>query len=252
MKILSFKNTHHLGKVVFENELYMHVHHPDMLLAYDSNYLEFKRTPTRDEFLVAEAYLRSFHIKNDQNHVKYYFPENEIPATDLLAHFTDQNYHVGILELYAIQPDQFPSVTDSPEITIKAVTIQNLETYLEFQYELDLMYGAGYAEQRHGQHKRNFQNERFMQLLAYYQGLPAGSLDIIISNEITEIDRLIVLESFQKKGIGSRMQKYVMDHFYDQTVILVANGEDTAREMYKRQNYQYLGFTYEVMKVFEF
>lgn len=41
-----------------------------------------------------------------------------------------------------------------------------------------------------------------------------------------------------------------MNQFFDKTVILVADGEDTPREMYRKQHYQYLGFKYVVMKIF--
>nr|WP_262481838.1 GNAT family N-acetyltransferase [Bacillus sp. CH30_1T] len=100
-------------------------------------------------------------------------------------------------------------------------------------------------------HKRNFQNPRLMQLLAFYMGTPAGSVDVIVEDETAEIDGLVVHESFQKKGIASRLQQFVMRQFADKTVILVADGEDTPRLMYQKQNYRCLGFRYEVQKVYE-
>lgn len=42
-----------------------------------------------------------------------------------------------------------------------------------------------------------------------------------------------------------------MESFPEKTVILVADGEDTPREMYKKQNYQYHGFRYETQKVYQ-
>ena len=87
--------------------------------------------------------------------------------------------------------------------------------------------------------------------MAFYKGSPAGYVDVIISNETVEIDNLTVDESFQKKGIGSRLQKFVMESFPEKIVILVADGEDTPREMYKKQNYQYHGFKYETQKIYQ-
>ena len=87
--------------------------------------------------------------------------------------------------------------------------------------------------------------------MAFYKGSPAGYVDVIISNETVEIDNLTVDEEFQKKGIGSRLQKFVMDSFPEKVVILVADGEDTPREMYKKQNYQYHGFKYEILKLYQ-
>jgi GNAT superfamily N-acetyltransferase len=164
---------------------------------------------------------------------------------------THNQYQIGLLVLYTIKPDQFPEVNKKPEINIQPVTKDNLESYLIFQFEKDLRFGKEYAEQKQGQHERNFHNENILQVLAYYKGVPAGSLDVIISSDYIEIDGFFVLEAFQKRGIGSSIQKFVMDQFHDKTVMLVANGEDTARVMYRRQNYQYLGFRYEVMKVYK-
>ena len=251
MEEITFENTHQSGEVVFENDLYIHIHHPEMLLSYDNNYIKFKSNPSVAEFTETEQYLRSFHLKYGQKHVKFNFPENEKLTPELINLLIAANYNIGLLELYTIQPNQFPAVKGNPEITIQPVSDINLDTYLEFQFEQDLKFGYGYAEQRQVQHERNFRNEKILQLIAYFQGFPAGSADVIITNGTAEIAEFIVRETFQKKGIGSRLQKYVMDQFFDKAVILVANGEDTARDMYRRQNYQYLGYKIEVMKVNE-
>lgn len=63
--------------------------------------------------------------------------------------------------------------------------------------------------------------------MAYYKGNPAGYVDIIISNETAEIDNLSVEEKYRNKGIGSKLQNYVMETFPQKTVILIADGEDT-------------------------
>ncbi|MHA6260051.1 GNAT family N-acetyltransferase [Sporosarcina sp. CAU 1771] len=80
-------------------------------------------------------------------------------------------------------------------------------------------------------------------------GSPAGCVEVIIADETVEIDDLTVDESFRNKGIGSRLQKFVMESFPNRVVLLVADGEDTPREMYKKQNYNYYGFKYEVQKI---
>ena len=66
-------------------------------------------------------------------------------------------------------------------------------------------------------------------VLALYKGTPAGTVDVIISKDTAEIDNLGVDEAFQKKGIGSRIQKFVMDTFQDKTILLVADGMDTSK-----------------------
>lgn len=251
MKNITFENIYVVGQVVFENNQYKHIHYPEMLLRYDSNFIEFKISPSLSEFKSAEIYLRNYHLKNGQNHVKFYFPPNKKLAEELVAYMKDSGYSIGFLELYAIQPKQFPLVADNPDVEVQVVTDKNLETFLELQYKHDLELGSEFANQKRELAKRNFEDPSIQQLLAFYKGVPAGSVDVIISKETAEIDGLVVDEDFQKKGIGSRLQKFVMEKYTNKTIILVADGEDTPREMYRKQNYEYLGFKYHSHKIFE-
>ncbi|MFZ7942651.1 MULTISPECIES: GNAT family N-acetyltransferase [Bacillaceae] len=248
---ITFENIYTLGHVISENNLYSQIHYPEMLTRYDSNFIEFKQIPTLTEFKKAESYLREFHLKHGQNHLKFYFPPNEKPAEELIDYMDNSGYEIGFLELYAIEPNQFPSVIENPDIEIHTLSDNNLESFLTLQYQQDLENGRDFANQNQELHKRNFKNPNIQQLLASYKGTPAGSVDIIIKQNTAEIDGLVVNENFQKKGIGSRLQKFVMDQFSNKTIILVADGEDTPREMYRRQNYQYQGFKYQSHKVYE-
>jgi GNAT superfamily N-acetyltransferase len=251
MMQLTFEHIYTVGKVVFENKLYRQIHYPEMLTRYDSNFIEFKEFPLLAEFMSVELYLRTFHLKNGQKHVKFKFPASEKPEEELVNYLKDSGYEIGFLELYSIQPNHFPVVIDNPDIKIHVVTVQNLETFLKLQYQQDLEYGSDFANQKKELHKRNFEDQNIQQLFATYKGTPAGSVDVIISKDTAEIDGLVVDENFQKKGVGSRLQKFVMEEFYNKTIILVADGEDTPREMYMRQNYQYHGYKYHAQKVYE-
>lgn len=248
---ITFENIHIHSHLVDENELYKHFHFPEMLSRYDSNYIEFKRLPTLNELKQAEGFLKNFHQKNGQKHVKFKFPVDEKIPVELVNYINQKDYDIGFLELYSIKPNQFPEVKDNPDIEIQMVDDKNLRAFLAFQYQQDIVFGSNFATQKVELNKRIFENPNFMQLLALYKGTPAGAVEIIISKDTAEIDNLGVDEAFQKKGIGSRIQKFVMETFHDKTVILVADGQDTPKEMYKRQNYKYLGYQYYTQKVFE-
>jgi GNAT superfamily N-acetyltransferase len=251
MKQITFENIYTLGNIVLENKQYRHFHYPEMLIRYDSNFIEFKTLPSITEFEKAANYLREYHLKHGQKHVKFYFPANEKLTEELFEYMDQLGYVIGFTELYAIQPDQFPLVKKNPDIEIEVVTDKNFETFLTLQYQQDLEFGSEFADQKIDLHKRHFEEQNIQQLIAVYNGTPAGSVDVIITDETAEIDSLYVDESFQKKGIGSRLQRFIMDQYPTKIVILVADGEDTPREMYRRQNYQYLGFKYGAHKVFE-
>lgn len=251
MNDITFDHINILGNIVKENALYRHFHYPEMLVRYDSNFIEIKSIPTLSEFKEVENYLRNFHMKSGQKHVKFSFPANIKPTGELSAYLADMGYETSSLELYAIQPKDFPSITNNPDIEIQVVRDGTLKLYLDLQYKHDLEFGNEFAEQKADLIRRQFTNQDILQVLAFYKGTPAGYVDIIISDETAEIDNLTVDESYQKKGIGSRLQKFVMDSFPEKVVILVAAGEDTPREMYKKQNYLYQGFKYETYKVYE-
>lgn len=251
MKKITFLNLYREGKVVIENELLIHFHAPGAKLLYDYNNIQFKRMPSVPEFIVAEKYLKEFHFKHQQNHLKFCFPDNAPLPSEMIEYLSRGGYGNCLMELYGINPGQFPKIDEAPEISIQVVTEEQLKTYLDFEYEQDIQFGTGFAEEKQGQYKKSFQDNSILLLLAYYKGIPAGSVIVIISEDTAELDNLIVLESLRKKGIGSRLQQYAMEHFADKIIILAADGYDTAREMYQKQCYQLLGYRYEVLKICE-
>lgn len=251
MKQVTFHDVHLLSNVVEENELYRQYNYLEMPVSYDSNFIEFKKLPTLPEFEKAIAYLREFHKKNGQKHVKFTFPAGEKLTADLFFYLIGQNFNMGLVELYAIEPKNFPDVETDPDIDIEVVNEDNLKTYLNLQYRHDLSYGKEFANQKVSYHKHHFVEDKVIQMLAFYKGEAAGSVDVILGSKTAEIDRLAVDDAFQRRGIGSRLQKRVMDLFPERTVILVADGEDSPREMYQKQNYQYMGYRHEVQKIFE-
>lgn len=248
MNKITFQKIFTLGKIVLENDQYKQVHYPEILIRYDSNFIEFKQLPTLIVFKEIETYLREYHLKHGQNHLKFYLPENIKPTETLRTYLTQFGYDIGFLELYGINPKDFPLLIANPEIDIQFVTEETLALLQALKYQSDLEFGQAFADQKTFLVKRQFNEAHVQQIIAFYQGEPVGYLDLIIGDETVEIDELTVNEAYQKKGIGSHLQRFVMDNYPEKTVILVADGEDTPREMYQNQNYEYLGFKYEVQK----
>ena len=155
--------------------------------------------------------MRGFHQSKGQKHVKFLLPQDLKPSEELMDYFKQEGYDTGFNELYSIEPDQFPSAEVNPDIEVLEVGEKELQAYLAFQYEQDMDYGPDFADQKVDMHKRNFENPSVMQIMAFYKGTPAGSVDVIIQEDSAEIDGLMVHESVQKKGIGSRLQRAVME-----------------------------------------
>ncbi|GGJ93683.1 hypothetical protein GCM10007063_15280 [Lentibacillus kapialis] len=156
---------------------------------------------------------------------------------------------IGFIELYAIEPSDFPVQQDNPDIRVEEVFEPNLNDFINLQYETDKQNGETFANEKVHLNQKQFNDKNNIKVLAYYKGNPAGTMNVIVSDSIVEIDDLNVRETMQRRGIGGQLQRFVMDKFQDRIIILVADGEDTAREMYQRQHYQYLGFKYEVLRI---
>ncbi|MEG0293163.1 GNAT family N-acetyltransferase [Enterococcus sp.] len=248
MKEVSFDDIFILGNTVVDNKHYKHVHYPEMLIRYDSNFLDFKVLPTVKEFVAIESYLRSYHIERGQNHLKFSLPENKKMSEPFETYLTKNGYEISCLELYAIEPKNFPQINRNSEIDVQFLTEDHLEQLINIKYENDLEYGEAFARQKTQQIKKQFSDPKIQQVIAFYQGEAVGYVDLILSNHTVEIDELSVHTKHQNKGIGSHIQRFVMDQYLDKKIILVADAEDTPREMYRKQNYEYLGFKYEFLK----
>lgn len=251
MRPITFKDIHKVGQVELETQQLTHIHYPEMLSRYNSNFIEYKTWVSVEEFQQDLQYLREFHLKNGQQHVKFYFPADEEIPDHIKGVLTKHQFEIEKLELYTLEPKRFPPVKDHPDVSVQQVTEENLEDFLSLQYQQDIQFGTNFADQKIALYKRFFKDPKIVQLLANYKGIPVGSVHLILSDDTVEIDDFAVKADYQGKGIGSRLQKYVVDHYSDKTIILVAEANDTPREMYQKQNYQCVGYQYEATKVFQ-
>ncbi|GGJ93694.1 hypothetical protein GCM10007063_15290 [Lentibacillus kapialis] len=53
----TFEDIETIGYIVEENAQYRHYHYPEMLIRYDSNFIEFKQMPSLEEFRYTEDFL---------------------------------------------------------------------------------------------------------------------------------------------------------------------------------------------------
>lgn len=248
MKNLTYDNIFSGGQIILENELYQHYHDSKMFLMYDRNCITFKKIPVMMKLIEAETYMRKHHFKYGQYHLRFTFPPNEELPVNLTMYLKDRGYTIGHSELYAIDPAEYLVFKQPAGISIEQVDLGNLDKYLSLQHWQDFAFGVPFAKQKQLDYRDRFESEQFIQLLALDEDIPVGSVDVILSDGIGEIDNLFVEEAYQRRGIGSALQTYVMNLFSDRTIVLVADGDDTVKDMYKKQTYHYLGFRYEALK----
>lgn len=245
---LSFQHIHIFAQLERQTELYKHYQLDEVKERYDSNFIEFVRMPSLSEMQAAIAYLKQIHIQSERNFLKVVFPQDQEISHELREYFDANDYQISTLEMYAIQPNIFSKASVQSDVTVSFVSDDTLEGYLAIHYEDALPWGESYARAKRAMLQKDYDLKRKAQVVAVLNGEVIGSVDVIISEQLAEIDSLYVLPAHQRKGVGTKLQQFVMQQFSDKTIILVADGEDTPREMYIKQGYTYIGKQYNALK----
>mgnify|MGYP001761324204 FL=1 len=152
------------------------------------------------------------------------------------------------MELYAIEANELRQLPQNNQVIIQQVTEQNIDDYVYIHNYFALPFGEQYAKENAKQIKECFLSDGKNRLIAYLGKKPVGIVDLIITSHTLEIDGLGVMEQYRHNAIGSSIQSHVGKLAKTKPVILVADGEDTAKDMYIKQGYTYLGFRYQILK----
>lgn len=241
--------THSL--IIEDNEFFSQHFNPDALFRYDSNFFQLKYSPTREEFELIEAMHWTFSEDNDLNHVKFYWPENQGVRPDTLDYLNQESYGLEKLELYTIDPLNFPETTVNSEIALKVVTEEQLLVFKSLNYIEDKRISEAFASAKQPFYDMLFQDTSVSFLLAYFKGQPVGSCILIESNLGIEIDDVFTLKAFRLKGIATALQSFIMKEAAskEKMVFLVADAEDSVKEMYIKNGFTYEGFRIGAQKV---
>jgi len=249
----SFKDIEHSKSIVKETFLYTHHRNEKALFMHIENYVIFHRVPTFAEFVETEAYLKSEHQKYDQDFIKFIWPEDcEIPQP-IISYLGSNDFSLDVLELYAAPPGTFmPTSNETPsDVKVEWVNADNRAAYLALSARADKDVSETFAKQKQPYTQAKFDNPAFCPIVAIRSDEAVGSIDLYLKENSIEIDNFYVATDFRRTGVGTALQQFVMEHADGKTVLLVADAADTAREMYNRQNYTYISFRYELLKVFK-
>lgn len=244
---MNFDDTYIDTPLYQEDSIVKHYYDAEMPSRYNSNFMLFKQMPTLEEFQCYEQKQFDFHQAHHMKHRRFLFPENqELPAA-LFTYIEAQHYVVGSLELYAMLPIEFNGSSFNEEVAVQYVDSALLPAFLAFQYTVDLAYGEVFATEKQHLLKKQFNDPAIQFVVALLDGQIVGSLLLFLTADKVELDSFVILDSMQRRGIGSTMQHFVMKHHTEQTILLVADGEDTPREMYAKQGYHYCSAWHEIV-----
>lgn len=245
---MNFDDTYIDAPLYAEDALVKHFYDAALPSRYGSNFMVFKHMPSLEEFKHYEQQQKAFHTLHNMTHRRFLFPENEAFTTDVAQYITAQHYDVGSLELYAMLPIEFHGRLNE-EVVVQYVDNTLFDAYLAFQYTIDLEHGEAFAAEKQQLFKQQFYESHVMFVAALIDGVIVGTLTLFETPDTIELDSFVVAHAFQRRGIGSTMQHFVMTNHTTQTILLVADGDDTLREMYQKQGYHYCAARHEILIV---
>ena len=231
--MIDFWSVNRYGDIIKETPLFTHFIDNEVPSRYDSNGMLITENATEAQLLELAALQLQV-----QTHVKFVFvPGVSVP---LLPGFT-----LGELEVYELVA---PLFTKNEAINVQFVTEINIEDFLQIKYDDALAFGETYAKERIAWLRRMLLAKQITAAIAYLEQQAVGALELIVRQNTVEIDQFFVQPDYQRQGIGSTMQAFIEEKFPFHTVFLVADADDTPREMYQKQGYEHRTTFYELLQ----
>ncbi|OHR50447.1 GNAT family N-acetyltransferase [Staphylococcus sp. HMSC056D08] len=236
------------GTIAYEDEQKTIYLTPQEPLTYYTNKWVYHDMPTFETWLEDVKTQTHAHLKQESRHLAFTFPENTPLDSTFSTYFERENFDVVLLEMYAIEAHELAG--DIPDgLDIRFVDIYHLDDYLKICRYFSLDYGKDYADEVVKTLRQQFDGAtNVKRVIAYKDNQPVGTLDMIESEETIEIDSFGVIKEMRGQGIGRAMQGVVANYAKHKPLILIADGEDTAKEMYIKQGYTFISYCYSVIK----
>ncbi|WP_229294252.1 GNAT family N-acetyltransferase [Staphylococcus kloosii] len=247
MSNVTMRNIYQSGQLKMEDDNKLIYLTPSEPIVYVSNYWIYKQMPSVKQWVNDIETQSTMHKAQGSNHLSFTFPENETPDDQLLKEIKDKDFELSYLELYAISPEEL-NFNTTIDIDVQFVTQDNIEDYLSIHQVFAKPFGDDYLQQSTEIIRDQFVDDNKDRIIAYKGTIPVGIMDLIKSEDTIEIDGFGVLPDYQRQGIGQVMQIFVATVANNRTIILVADGEDTAKDMYLKQGYVYISYSYNVLK----
>lgn len=249
-KLPRFKNIENYSEAVEENDFFIQYTNLEIPDHYDSNYVALKFSPTLQEFKIIEKMHQEYQDEIQQTHLKFIWPENIGLHPEILDYLDKNEYKIGMQNLYWITPELFNVKKINKELSIQIVTDQNFEDFLKINLEEDYKHGAEFFEHKKRVYPYQYQKEHTYFILAYLNHVPVGSFILIDSKDYLEVDNVLTHYKFRGNKVATTMLDYAINERAnkDQAVILVADAEDTPKEMYEDLGFQYVSYQISAQK----
>lgn len=221
---------------------------PSTPLYYDANKWIYRQMPDILTFQNDMLIQQRVHENQGSNHLQFEFPDNVKPHAEMLHFLRSKGFQLGYVELYVIEGNSLQNISDEP-ISLKKVTAETVNDYFTVFNPLSIEFGEEYVRESNARILKKVQqvSTPVQYYVAYDAGEPVGIVNLIETKKTIEIDGFAVRADMQKQGIGKRMQAQIGKIARERCVILVADGEDTVKDMYVKQGYTYISFKYSAL-----
>ncbi len=249
---MNFQQLYPFSEQLDQNDFFIQYYNPEALFRYDSNFFELLYTPPVDEFKLIEQMQLKFSEDYFLDHVKFVWPQDQGILPDTLDYLSDEKYGLEKLELYSIHPADFRE-KENPAVIVEVVDSTSLPLFKQINYVEDLVTSRSFAEHKQLFYDTIFADPIVTLRIAFLNNEAAGSCITIEQSDTVELDDIFTLPDFRYSGVARTLQSAVMSTalLSGKTVILAADAEDTPREMYLKQGYQYEGFRIGAIKKLE-
>ncbi|MDO5457038.1 MAG: GNAT family N-acetyltransferase [Atopococcus tabaci] len=237
-----FKSTYLFSSVVTQTPYFTQYYQAKMPDVRQTNFMSFHFNPILENFQFLESFQKDFHQDTDQSFLRFHWPQDEGIYPEIFSYLHENNYQLGRMELLKINPQDFMMSSSQPEITITSLNKNNMEDYLNLNYEADLEHGRIYAEQKQIQYQGYLKRPHIQPYLAFHNNHLVASIDLIVLKSSIEINSLYVAPKYRRQGIASALQEKAVEiaEEHKSVLILIADAEDTPIDMYEEQGYDSL------------
>jgi|GEM_PF-878164 len=131
-----------------------------------------------------------------------------------------------------------------------ALTREVLADGIRIDIEANKIHMGDFAEKRIQRKAEIYSNHALKTNLfvGYHNQVCIGNCELYIDNNIAKLEDFDIVESYQKQGFGTSFLSYLLSlaHQKVDTLYLVTDAEDTAKDMYYKCGFEKAGSKYEV------
>lgn len=236
------------AQVIENNSRYTRFLTPQHPHKFDGNKWRYHIMPDTLTFKHDMVIQRQQHMQISSTHLYFEFPANMVLSTEMLRLLRTEGFELGCVEMYAIDGVALQALSEETLHLVK-VNSHRMNDYLEIFSELSTPYGTIYVNEACNYIREQVSHGKggLDYYVAYENDVPVAILNLIEGETTLELDGFAVKPEYQKQGYGKRIQAEIGKRAGQRSVILVADAEDTVKDMYIKQGYTYMHFRYSAL-----